>query len=47
MRGALVFLVEAGAEVEIGAGVWLRTELEPVRIAAYAGARIVTGPYAC
>lgn len=44
VRGALVFLVEAGAEVEIGAGVWLRTELEPVRIAAYAGARIVTGP---
>ena len=40
--GALVFLIEAGAEVEIGAGSWLRTELEPVRIAAYEGARIVT-----
>jgi acetyltransferase-like isoleucine patch superfamily enzyme len=44
VRGALVFLIEAGAEVEIGAGAWLRTELEPVRIAAYAGARIATGP---
>ena len=43
VRGALVFLIEAGAEVEIGAGTWLRTELEPVRIAAYAGARIATG----
>lgn len=44
VRGALVFLIEAGAEVEIGADTWLRTELEPVRIAAYAGARIATGP---
>jgi acetyltransferase-like isoleucine patch superfamily enzyme len=43
VRGALVFLVEDGAEVEIGSGTWLRTELEPVRIAAYAGARIHTG----
>lgn len=41
--GALVFLIEAGAEVELGPGTWLRTELEPVRIAAYRGARIVTG----
>jgi acetyltransferase-like isoleucine patch superfamily enzyme len=40
--GALVFLIESGAEVEIGPGNWLRTELEPVRIAAYAGARITT-----
>jgi acetyltransferase-like isoleucine patch superfamily enzyme len=38
-----VFLIEDGAEVEIGPGAWLRTELEPVRIAAYAGARIATG----
>jgi hypothetical protein len=43
IHGALVFLIEAGAEVEIGADTWLRTELEPVRIAAYAGARIATG----
>jgi hypothetical protein len=44
VKGALVFLIEDGAEVEIGAGTWLRTELEPVRVAAYAGARIATGP---
>ena len=42
--GALVFLIESGAEVEIGPGTWLRTELESVRIAAYTGARIATGP---
>jgi acetyltransferase-like isoleucine patch superfamily enzyme len=42
--GALVFLIEDGAEVELGPGTWLRTELEPVRIAAYRGARIRTGP---
>lgn len=42
--GAAVFLIEEGAEVELGPGTWLRTQLEPVRIAAYRGARIVTGP---
>lgn len=43
VKGALVFLIEPGAEVELGPGTWLRTELEPVRIAAYQGARIATG----
>src|SRR5262249_30847386 len=38
------FLIESGAEVEIAPGTWLRTELESVRIAAYTGARIATGP---
>jgi acetyltransferase-like isoleucine patch superfamily enzyme len=41
--GALLFSLEAGAEVEIGEGVWLRTEVEPVRIVAAEGARIAIG----
>jgi hypothetical protein len=44
--GALLFSLEAGAEVEIGEGAWLRTEVEPVRIVAAAGARIRVGPEA-
>ncbi len=42
--GALRFLLEPGAEVVIGAGSWLRTDLGPVVIAAFAGARIELGP---
>jgi len=42
--GGLVFSLGPGAEVEIGARSWLRTELEPVRIAAFEGARITIGP---
>ncbi|HEY5657473.1 MAG TPA: acyltransferase, partial [Myxococcota bacterium] len=41
--GALLFSLEAGADVEIGEGAWLRTEVEPVRIVAAAGARIAIG----
>jgi Bacterial transferase hexapeptide (six repeats) len=41
--GALVFSLGPGADVEIGARSWLRTELEPVRIAAFEGARIAVG----
>lgn len=41
--GALLFSLEAGAEVEIGEGAWLRTEVEPVRIVAAEGARIAIG----
>jgi acetyltransferase-like isoleucine patch superfamily enzyme len=43
-RGALHFDVAEGACVEIGAGTWLRTDVEPVTVIAYAGARIAVGP---
>ncbi len=42
--GALRLLVEAGASVEVEAGVWLRTELGPVVLAAFQGARLRIGP---
>jgi acetyltransferase-like isoleucine patch superfamily enzyme len=35
---------EAGAHIEIGAGTWLRTDLGPVVLAAWAGARLQIGP---
>jgi hypothetical protein len=41
--GALSFLLGPGAVVEIGERTWLRTELEPIVLAAFAGARIVLG----
>ncbi len=44
LPGALSFALEPEAQVEIGSGVWLRTEIEPVRIVAGAGARIAVGP---
>lgn len=43
-RGALLFSVSAGADVEIGADTWLRTAVDPVHIVAFAGARISVGP---
>jgi len=42
--GALYISVGTGAEVVIGAGSWLRTEIDPVRIVAFDGARIELGP---
>jgi maltose O-acetyltransferase len=43
-HGALRFLLGPGARVEIGAGAWLRTDLGPVVLACFAGARLVLGP---
>jgi acetyltransferase-like isoleucine patch superfamily enzyme len=43
-RGMLSFLVEAGGEIEVGEGVWLRTELGPVVLAAFTGGRLEIGP---
>ena len=42
--GGVRFVLEADARVEIGAGVWLRSELGPVRIFAFAGAELTLGP---
>ena len=42
--GALYIRLDAGAEGVIGSGSWLRTEIDPVRIVAFAGARIELGP---
>ena len=44
--GALSFLVHAGGEIVIEEGAWLRTEVGPVVLAAYPGARLVVGPEA-
>jgi acetyltransferase-like isoleucine patch superfamily enzyme len=44
IAGALLFLLEEDAVVEIGDGSWLRTEIEPVQIVAGRGARITLGP---
>lgn len=41
--GALTMLLGAGAQVEIGDRSWIRTELEPIHIAVFAGARLVLG----
>jgi acetyltransferase-like isoleucine patch superfamily enzyme len=43
-RGLLWFSLGANAQVEIGAGAWLRTELGPVHIVAFEGARLTLGP---
>jgi carbonic anhydrase/acetyltransferase-like protein (isoleucine patch superfamily) len=43
-RDGVNFLLEEGAEVEIEEGTWLRTEVGPVTLAAYAGARMRIGP---
>jgi carbonic anhydrase/acetyltransferase-like protein (isoleucine patch superfamily) len=43
-RGAVTFLLEEGAVIEIEEGTWLRTEVAPVVLAAYAGARMRIGP---
>lgn len=42
--GRLHVLLHEGAEVEIGDDVWLRTEVAPVTLVAYAGARLRVGP---
>lgn len=41
--GALYICLGTGAEVVIGARCWLRTEIDPVRIVAFDGARIELG----
>lgn len=41
---ALTFLLGPGAHVEIGERTWLRTELEPIHISVFAGAKLVLGP---
>ena len=40
------FLIEAGAHVRVGETAWLRSELEPVRVVAFRGARLELGPEA-
>lgn len=44
--GALSFLVHAGGEIVIEEGAWLRTEVAPVVLAAFPGARLRVGPEA-
>jgi acetyltransferase-like isoleucine patch superfamily enzyme len=44
--GALSFLVHAGGEIVIEEGAWLRTEVGPIVLAAFPGARLVVGPEA-
>jgi acetyltransferase-like isoleucine patch superfamily enzyme len=44
LPGRLQFLLEPGARVEIGAGTWLRTEIAPVLLVAFAGAQLRVGP---
>jgi acetyltransferase-like isoleucine patch superfamily enzyme len=44
--GALSFVVHAGGEIVIEEGAWLRTEVGPVVLAAFPGARLVIGPEA-
>ena len=43
-RGGVNFLLEEGAVIEIEEGTWLRSEIAPVVLAAYAGARLRIGP---
>ncbi len=42
--GGLVVIAGSGAQIEIGAGTWLRGETEPVRLVAFAGAELRVGP---
>ena len=44
LAGALPFLLGRGAEISVGEGTWLRTEIDPVHIVAFDGARIALGP---
>ncbi len=44
LAGALQVSAEAGAEISVGEGTWLRTELGPVQLVAFAGARLRIGP---
>jgi carbonic anhydrase/acetyltransferase-like protein (isoleucine patch superfamily) len=43
-RGGVNFFLEEGAEIEIEEGTWLRTEVGPVILAAFTGARMRIGP---
>jgi len=43
-RPGLHFLLEPGARVEVGEGTWLRTEVGPIHVVAWSGARIEIGP---
>jgi maltose O-acetyltransferase len=43
--GGLRFHVSAGAHVTIGEGVWLRTHIAPLLIAAFDSARLEMGPF--
>ena len=45
-RGGVNFLLEEGAVIEIEEDTWLRTELGPVVLCAFAGARMHIGPEA-
>ena len=42
--GGLAFIAGRDATIEIGPGTWLRGETDPVRLVAFAGAEIRTGP---
>lgn len=44
--GVLSFVVHAGGEIVIEEGAWLRTEVGPIVLAAFPGARLVVGPEA-
>jgi maltose O-acetyltransferase len=44
LRGRLHFDLGPGAEVLVGEGTWLRTDLCEVHVIAFAGARIAIGP---
>ena len=44
MPGELYIHVEEGGELRIGAGAWLRTEVGPIQLVVYRGARMVFGP---
>lgn len=44
--GALSFVIHPDAEVIVEAGAWLRTEVGPIVITAWPGARILIGPEA-
>ena len=44
LAGALHFSLGRGAEISVGEGTWLRTEIDPVHIIAFDGARIALGP---
>jgi maltose O-acetyltransferase len=43
LAGALHFAVESDAEMVIGDGTWLRTEVGPVHLIAFAGGRMALG----
>ncbi len=46
LSGALRFFLHPDAEVDVAEGTWLRTEVAPVNVVAFAGARIHIGPEA-